>query len=232
MVALNNITEKKCIICDTCFSTTSIKKTCSRKCWNKLNSIKHISKVDVTNNKNCIICNKKFETVSTRQTCSRKCWDMLNSKNRKGKGTWNKGMKGKEYLSHYDDTYPWNKGLTKETSKRIREAVKKRRYPKILVPNRKTSIEVAIEKGLIKRGINNFEMSTYILVCYPDIIFKDKKLAIFCDGDYWHTLPKVIERDKRQNRVLKENGWKVLRFWEHEINDNLESCISRVINVL
>jgi len=80
----------------------------------------------------------------------------------------------------------------------------------------------------------------------PDIVFVGKKLAIFIDGDFWHgynflKLKKVppggywrkkiisnIERDKRINRELRKAGWKVLRFWEHELEKKPE-VITRLI---
>ena len=36
------------------------------------------------------------------------------------------------------------------------------------------------------------------------------------------------EKDKRQNRILKENGFKVFGFWGHEINNSVEACINKI----
>jgi DNA mismatch endonuclease (patch repair protein) len=70
-----------------------------------------------------------------------------------------------------------------------------------------------------------------------DIAFPKKKIAIFVDGCFWHSCPihshipqsnvnywvpklkKNLERDKEKSERLKNNGWKVLRVWEHEIAD-------------
>lgn len=69
----------------------------------------------------------------------------------------------------------------------------------------------------------------------PDFVFRSKRIAIFVDGEFWHghsaraKIPesnrafwkKKIEgnrtRDKLQNRLLRENGWKVIRIWQFEI---------------
>ena len=69
-----------------------------------------------------------------------------------------------------------------------------------------------------------------------------EKIAVFVDGCFWHGCPvhshipksnigywapklkKNKERDKEKNERLLEQGWRVLRFWEHEL-DNLESVI-------
>lgn len=70
----------------------------------------------------------------------------------------------------------------------------------------------------------------------PDIILKNKKVAIFLDGCFWHGCPKCYRRptsnvaywkkkiikNKRNARladsVLRKSGWEVIRIWEHEIN--------------
>ncbi len=72
----------------------------------------------------------------------------------------------------------------------------------------------------------------------PDAANKSKKLAIFVDSKFWHGhdwknrkhdfkfnrkfwLKKIegnIARDKKVNRVLRSQGWKVVRIWEHEIS--------------
>lgn len=69
----------------------------------------------------------------------------------------------------------------------------------------------------------------------PDIVFTKRRVAVFCDGCFWHGcpehgqrpgvrngdywLPKIAgnrERDERQTQALRADGWTVLRFWEHE----------------
>ncbi len=82
----------------------------------------------------------------------------------------------------------------------------------------------------------------------PDIVFIKKKIAIFIDGEFWHGfewekkkqnikvnreywVKKIegnIERDKRNNQLLEEKGWKVIRFWMHELNKNPKMCIYEV----
>lgn len=75
-----------------------------------------------------------------------------------------------------------------------------------------------------------------------DIAFPSKKIAVFIDGCFWHGCPihshmpksnqeywrpkleRNIERDKATNLDLTNNGWVVLRFWEHELKD-MESLV-------
>ena len=66
-----------------------------------------------------------------------------------------------------------------------------------------------------------------------DIAFPKRRLAVFVDGCFWHQCPwhgnvpranstywatklaRNVERDKRVSRALEDNGWRVVRIWEH-----------------
>ena len=81
----------------------------------------------------------------------------------------------------------------------------------------------------------------------PDLILKDKKVAVFIDGCFFHRCPKCfrephsnlgywlpkidanVKRDKKIARRLRKVGWKVIRLWEHEILGNTDSCIDKII---
>ncbi|MFH1547232.1 MAG: uracil-DNA glycosylase family protein, partial [bacterium] len=69
------------------------------------------------------------------------------------------------------------------------------------------------------------------------------KIAIEVHGDYWHANPKFyksrnftqgrnVGRDKIKKRLLEKNGWDLVILWENEINDDVESCISRIEETL
>jgi len=91
-----------------------------------------------------------------------------------------------------------------------------------------TSIEIKIEEEL-KR--NQIYYQKYVSLCditVPDFYLPNYKIAIYTDGDYWHNLPVVKNRDEKQNRILKQKGYQVLRFWEHEINRSVGECINKV----
>jgi DNA mismatch endonuclease (patch repair protein) len=69
----------------------------------------------------------------------------------------------------------------------------------------------------------------------PDFVFPKLRLAVFVDGCFWHGCPKHgkkpstnsqfweekletnKKRDRRVNRVLRNDGWRVIRVWEHEL---------------
>jgi G:T-mismatch repair DNA endonuclease (very short patch repair protein) len=88
--------------------------------------------------------------------------------------------------------------------------------------------EIILQQRLSEQGIL-FETQKDVYGI-PDI-FIEPNICIFADGDYWHgsTRPKAQERDRRVNEVLESTGYKVYRFWEHEIKSSPEECINRVL---
>lgn len=80
-----------------------------------------------------------------------------------------------------------------------------------------------------------------------DIAFPSKKIAIFVDGCFWHMCPihghmpksrqhywipklkRNIVRAEEKDRRLKDEGWKIIHIWEHEI-ENLELSIKKIEN--
>lgn len=104
--------------------------------------------------------------------------------------------------------------------------------------NRKTntSPELAIRRLLHARGLRyrvHHLVSAAGLRIRPDIVFTARKIAVFVDGCFWHscplhgTTPKVNtsywgpklqrnqERDSATTVALQQEGWLVLRIWEH-----------------
>ncbi len=121
----------------------------------------------------------------------------------------------------------WNSGVhgiySQETLERMRAA-----KLHAIWPNRDTSIEKLLQSALRDREIVFVKQYPILNRTRADIAFPNQKLAVYCDGDYWHRLPQVRERDTVQEMILRANGWRVLRFWEHEINANAAGCADRV----
>ncbi len=126
---------------------------------------------------------------------------------------------------------PWNKGkkgcFSKETVAVMREkAIQRITEGQILYKN--TSIEIALQKELDK---TNLKYETHVPLCkvaVVDIFLREYNVIVQADGDYWHNLHKVKERDINQDKILKKDGYKVFRFWEHEINKDSRECIQKV----
>jgi DNA mismatch endonuclease Vsr len=120
------------------------------------------------------------------------------------------------------------------------------------VKNKGSKIELLLRKELWSRGIRYRKNSTKIFG-KPDIVFIGKKIAVFCDSEFWHGynweerkgdfkshqefwIPKIernMERDKEVTAKLESAGWIVLRFWGNEIKKNAAQCadiIEKVVN--
>lgn len=107
-----------------------------------------------------------------------------------------------------------------------------------------TSIEIQLRKALWHEGIR-YRINLKTLPGKPDIAITKYKIAIFCDGEFWHGknwetskksiktnrdywIPKIernIARDNTNERKLQNMGWIVLRYWGSEINKSLFSCV-------
>ena len=119
------------------------------------------------------------------------------------------------------------------------------------IRSKDTSIEIKLRKALWHRGFR-YQKNCKGIIGKPDICFKGKKVAIFCDSEFWHGkyltegkyipktnteywIPKItrnIERDKEVNAILTEQGWIVLRFWQKEIEKDIGTCLTTVESYL
>ena len=116
------------------------------------------------------------------------------------------------------------------------------------VKSHDTKIEVTLRKALWHKGIR-YRKNYKLYSCKPDIVITKHKIAIFCDGDFWHgkedpdtvkthksfwteKIRRNMERDLENTIELRDNGWTVLRFWESEIQSNLSDCINIILNTI
>lgn len=81
---------------------------------------------------------------------------------------------------------------------------------------RKTSsIERAVAAELRQRKIlydDHIQMGPFI----PDLLVGQTVIEV--DGDYWHSLPGIPEKDARKDAFYAEHGFDVIHIWEHEVN--------------
>jgi very-short-patch-repair endonuclease len=62
-----------------------------------------------------------------------------------------------------------------------------------------------------------------------DFAFPGRKLAIELDGHMFHEKSvKQAVSDRKRDRYLTQQGWRVLRFHRQEIENNIESCIAQL----
>ena len=111
------------------------------------------------------------------------------------------------------------------------------------VKSKNSKIEVLLRQELWKRGLH-YRKNSKAIYGHPDIVFIGKKVAVFCDSEFWHgydwenrkkdiksnqefwlaKISRNIERDREVNERLKTEGWTVLRFWGKDIQRNAAEC--------
>lgn len=131
-----------------------------------------------------------------------------------------------EKKSENSKKYGYQKGHVH--SREVLEKIRKARVNQVL-PREYTSIEKKVYSLLEEVEINFTPQYPLEGICVPDA-FIEPKTAIFCDGDYWHNLPNYKKRDAKINEKLKDLGYRVVRLWEHEINDDISFCLERILN--
>lgn len=113
------------------------------------------------------------------------------------------------------------------------------------IRSKNTKPELAIRKILWSHGIR-YRIHDNGVFGKPDISIKKHKVAVFIDGCFWHackkcyTEPKtnttfwrkkIQENKMRREKVrknLKENNWKIMEFWEHDIRKKPELVTNKI----
>jgi DNA mismatch endonuclease, patch repair protein len=100
-----------------------------------------------------------------------------------------------------------------------------------------TKPEVALRSALHRLGLRfrkDRRLDLPSMRVRPDVVFSSARVAVYCDGCFWHrcplhsTSPKAnadywrpklaenVRRDRAADHALKAAGWRVIRVWEHE----------------
>ena len=84
--------------------------------------------------------------------------------------------------------------------------------------------------------------------CTPDFVLPRWRVAVFVDGCFWHGCPvhcrrppkgpnaarwqeKIQtnrDRDRRNDELARDAGWRVVRVWECDIKQDVTACVDRV----
>lgn len=121
------------------------------------------------------------------------------------------------------------------------------------IHSKNTKIEVILRKALWNAGFR-YRKNYDKLPGKPDIALTKYKIAIFCDGEFfhgkdWEVLKPKLEkgnnpdfwikkitrnqqRDDEVNKQLLFMGWTVIRFWGNEIKKNPEQCVKVVEEII
>jgi len=119
------------------------------------------------------------------------------------------------------------------------------------IKSRGTKLEKGFVSELRRCGIRGLEFHPKGVYGNPDIVKRNKKLAIFVDSCFWHGCPhhcrmpntnkiywerKIAGNRKRDKWVIKklsQRGWIVKRVWEHSIKNptKLRWWVTRITNL-
>lgn len=115
------------------------------------------------------------------------------------------------------------------------------------IRGKNTSIELKLGKVLWAKKLRYRKY--YRIKGTPDFVLVRHKIAIFCDSAFWHgyrnmktkrhrfrsnqdfwikKIIRNIERDKEVNKELKKLGWKVFRFWDFEIENDIDNVLLKI----
>lgn len=133
--------------------------------------------------------------------------------------------------------------LTKEQRKKNMQNIKAK----------DTKIEIILRKALWKKGYR-YRKNYNKLPGKPDIVLLKYKIAIFCDGEFfhgkdWDMLKKKLknsnnsefwinkisrnrERDDEINKRLFFEGWTVIRFWGEDIKKHTDECVKAIEEII
>ena len=117
------------------------------------------------------------------------------------------------------------------------------------IRSKDTRIEVILRKALWQKGYR-YRINCKDIPGKPDIALTKYKIAIFCDGEFFHgkdwevlkprleksnnaeywvsKISKNRERDIEVDKKLFAEGWTVIRFWGKDIKKHTDECVKVV----
>lgn len=116
------------------------------------------------------------------------------------------------------------------------------------IRSRDTGPEVKLRKALWGRGLR-YRVDDRRFVGRPDIVIPSAGICLFVDGCFWHGCPdhyvrprsrceywagklaRNVERDQEVTSALEDLGWRVVRIWEHEVAQELDSVVDEVMRL-
>lgn len=111
--------------------------------------------------------------------------------------------------------------------------------------------ETILAKALWHKGYR-YRLNYKKLPGSPDIVLTTKRIVIFVDGEFWHgynwetrkqklksnrdywieKIEENIARDRKNDELLKRDGWIILHFWEKEVLKEFDRCFELILNTI
>lgn len=126
------------------------------------------------------------------------------------------------------------------------------------VRNKDSRAELALRRALHAAGLR-YRLHAPDVLGRPDLVIRSRRLAVFVDGDLWHGNPdevrrrgraslaelfpsrtqwwvakieRTAQRDREVTATLREQGWTVLRLWEHDVLRDPDGCARTVLEAV
>ena len=112
-----------------------------------------------------------------------------------------------------------------------------------------TKIEIMLRKALWNKGYR-YRKNVKSLPGKPNIVITKYKIAVFCDGEFFHgkdwellrekletsnngefwikKISRNIEHDDEVDKELTYMGYTVLRFWGKDIKQHIDDCVQAI----
>lgn len=105
-------------------------------------------------------------------------------------------------------------------------------YPPVARPELVSEWERLFYRAAYAAGVRpvpQYPVEKYVLDFA--VVIGDKRLNVEVDGERYHRNwdGELCRRDQIRNQRLMELGWDVMRFWVYQVRDDLEQCITRVL---
>jgi very-short-patch-repair endonuclease len=155
-----------------------------------------------------------------------------------------KALSGKKHSDEH--TKNWKKVMQKYwNDPKFRKKLSKSRseYMRNYLYNKPTLLEVKFKKLLDDLQISYTFQKTISNLNY-DFLINGTNILIEVDGNWYHCNQNLnirptyeiqkhtIEHDLLKNKVALDNNYKLLRFWEHDINNNPMMVVKQLLDVL
>lgn len=134
-------------------------------------------------------------------------------------------------------------GVGRKHSEETREKMSESAIERIITTDKNHSSKLE-EKFLFMLDVLDINYKRFFyakpIKAFYDFYLPGYNILIEVDGDFWHCNPKSfpnpiyesqkrsLERDKEKNQWALENGYTLIRFWEHDINNNIKE-VKRIL---
>lgn len=117
--------------------------------------------------------------------------------------------------------------------------------------HKKSKVESVLAKALWHKGYR-YRLNYKKLPGTPDIAITKYKIAVFVDGEFWHgkdfnktkdklinnknfwieKIEENIQRDIKNDNLLRQIDWVPIHFWANDINKYLNVCINEIEEII